>query len=319
MLPSTRHYWRIRYKNTDNAWSLWSNTASFTTANTAAVNEPMLSAIGNASGAGVGMTPTLSGSAFSVNTGSDAQVSSDWEIWTGNNGTGTKVWSSSNDAVNKTNIVVPSNTLSAGTVYYARVRYNGTAYGLSPWSPSLQFKTALVFPPSTYGAGFAGGYYAGLVTVDNTDYAIVLAPKSLGETSTALTSDNGQAWGTSLVDSATNTDALLPNGVSAPWVKNLVINGYNDWKIPAKTVLETIAANLRQSAGSAPAVYKSGGSEALSNTVPYWSSTTNDRDNGAGTVYHEAYATLMGASVTSTSTTKTTQALVRAVRLVPIT
>ena len=128
---------------------------------------------------GITATPTISGNSFGVTNGTDTQVSADWEIWTGANRTGTLVWSSINDTVNKTSITVPAATLVINTVYYIAARYKGTTYGYGGYG-YCRFTTAN-FVPSVAGAAYQGGFFAGKIVIGGLNYALVVAPKALGE------------------------------------------------------------------------------------------------------------------------------------------
>lgn len=80
----------------------------------------------------------LTGSAYSVNGGSNAQLNTDWQVATDAN-FNTIVSSSMADATNKT--TWKSGTLNLNTQYYARLRYRDSAGNTSDWSNTLSIVT----------------------------------------------------------------------------------------------------------------------------------------------------------------------------------
>ena len=167
--------------------------------------------------------------------------------------------------------------------------------------------------PTIPGTPYGGGYYVGrMIGGDGVKYAVILAPKNIGEwpnslnyrTSAASTPAAGSAW-----DGASNTAALIALGATVSAIADFVlsvnnnggINGYTDWFIPARYQLEMCYRNLKPftSANSTDspgltsnsyadpstpeytatvpaqttvAAFQGGGSEAFLNTG-YWSST----------------------------------------------
>ncbi|MGI9211929.1 MAG: hypothetical protein ACR2HF_05610, partial [Methylococcaceae bacterium] len=110
-----------------------SASATFSTALVnVAVNVPSITSP-SANATGMLNTFTMSTGQLSLTpaTGfTDTHQYTDWEIWTGANGSGTLVWSSRNDATNKTTITVPNTAgLAVSTTYYIAVRHKGTTYG----------------------------------------------------------------------------------------------------------------------------------------------------------------------------------------------
>jgi hypothetical protein len=61
------------------------------------------------------------------------QTSTDWEVWTGLGGTGTRVFSAAADTLNKLLKVVPGGTFVAGTAYFLRARFRSATF-TSDWS-----------------------------------------------------------------------------------------------------------------------------------------------------------------------------------------
>lgn len=312
--PGRRYYWRCRYSSEELAWSDWSQVTSFVTIASGLVT-PSMTKPGNNANA-VGSTPVLATTAFATLGINDTHASTDWQVSTGPNGSGTVVFSSLNDTANKTSITVAANKLAAGTKYYARARHNSAGNGSSQWSDDCIFTTAIVFLPNTIGAAFQGGLFAGTVTIDRNDYAIVLAPKST-ESVMALQSVNTRIAAYEVLDAVYNTSQFYTAGNSpaANYVKGLTTGSYTDWQIPSEGVLKKIFENLRPTASGIPATFATGGTEVLATGTSYWSSTAEDVKSNGTTLYQAVSQSMLDNSV-PVPTVKTTSQIVRAIRLV---
>ena len=106
--------------------SVWSEVISFTTPNIF-VETPIITVEGAPNS--VTLTPTLTGSAFSVMNGTDTHESTDYQVVKVSDGV--VVWESLNNTVNKTSIKAVD--LEESTSYIFKMRYKGAIYGYSQW------------------------------------------------------------------------------------------------------------------------------------------------------------------------------------------
>lgn len=278
LTSNTVYYWRCRYQDNDGVWSAWSDTSTFNTANIQIAKPTLTSPVPGAQTNTE--TPTLTANPFVIMGSTDTQASADWEVWTGPNGTGTRVWSSLNDLVNKLTINVAPGIMVQNATYYARTRQKGAKYGYSAWSDDVMFIAKWDPRPTVLGQVFGGGYYAGDFVMGATTYAVIVAPASY-ELSGNLTNNNNQTTNSSADDSVSDTTALTVGNATGSAgfivgnVKALTIGGFNDWQVPSLNVLKLIWNNLRPSLATAPAQYKTGGAEAFTESY-YWTSTANN-------------------------------------------
>lgn len=279
LLSNTLYYWRCRYADINGAVSPWSAPTPFTTM-AVSVGQPLITSPTNGDSSNA-ENPTLIATAFAITGATDTQAAADWEVWTGPNGTGTRIWASLADTVNKTSIQIPLGVLTRQTTYYPRVRYKASKYGYSAWSNGASFWATWPLRPTVMGQSFGGGFWGGDIVIGANTYAIIVAPKASGEKSNKLVGNliNTPA-SASTNDSVANTTGLAAlTGTSlsaaAAWVKALAIGTYTDWQIPAKDVLATVYNNLNPAGANTPAIYKTGGSEAFQANY-YWTSTTYD-------------------------------------------
>jgi hypothetical protein len=103
--------------------------------------------------------------------------------------------------------------------------------------------------PTEIGQAFGGGFYAGKIVEGGTEYFIIVAPKSSGESS-------GKQFKTTN-DAAPSATQTLNNGPAASssmnsatypaaqFCEGLTIGGFSDWYLPARDELELCYRNLK--------------------------------------------------------------------------
>jgi hypothetical protein len=248
LLSNTVYYTRCRYQDLEQSWSPWSDTVSFTTGSNT-ITQPAITAPANGA-TNIGDGVTLTANAFAMTSGVDTHASSDWEIWTGAGGTGSLVYSSYADSVNKLSIAVPAGTFAVSTVYHPRVRYNSNGGGTSAWSNDVQFTTANSFGTVLApGGAYGGGYFAGYITLSGQRYALIVSDVSGSIRNGDLVGNNGIATSTS--DGKANTAAYIAAGHysggndAVNFVKNYRGGGYSDWYLPSLYEAEILYRNLK--------------------------------------------------------------------------
>ncbi|PHS27729.1 MAG: hypothetical protein COA85_04935 [Robiginitomaculum sp.] len=105
---------------------------------TPAITSPAAAAIG------MGETPTMTSSPFTVTNGTDVHASTDWQI-AADAGFTAIVAQSLADATNQESWAVPAGNLLVNTGYFVRVRHTGAVQGTSAWSLAINFTTAATF------------------------------------------------------------------------------------------------------------------------------------------------------------------------------
>ena len=287
------YYWRCRYTDSDNIQSDWSSPTAFTTM-AVSVTQPVV--VQPTGGVDTDTeTPTILSTSFAVSGDVDTHQSTDWEIWTGPNGTGTKIWESVNNTTSKTSIKLAVGVLTRQTTYYPRVRHRATKYGYSAWSTGASFYAVWPLRPTVMGQAYGGGFWAGDITYGGNTYAIIVAPKSQGEATKQLYTSNAQVNAGDNYDSAANTAVLGTNSPAAVFARSLNIATYTDWQVPSIEVLKVIQQNLHPTGATTPIGFKTGSPEAFSQGI-YWSSTTYNW------VSNDSYYT-NGAPIYETTTT----------------
>ncbi len=147
--PGTTYYWRVRYRDNHGAWSDWSEESSFTTQSTPPESPPVSTenhpperpvCVAPENGAkNVSTRPTLEASAFHDPDTGDSQAASQWQI-TITSGDYREPAVDRLESLNS--LVFPDKSLSQGTAYYWRVRYQDSHGAWSEWSEESSFTTA---------------------------------------------------------------------------------------------------------------------------------------------------------------------------------
>lgn len=161
------------------------------------------------------------------------------------------------------------------------------------------------------GEAFGGGFYVGRFRVGSAEYALVVAPKSVGEIEGEWGNYGFDVPGArSCCDGAANTSAMKEAGSElASVIAGLDINGFRDWYLPSRDELEMCFRNLKptqdenyctfrdgdnpssipvgypyttqEPAQTAVDAFMTGGAEAF-DPGWYWSSTQYSRHNACG-------------------------------------
>ena len=134
----------VRYKGKKFGYSQWAELAFNTHTTFTYIQAPQLNVPGMPDQ--VKECPILDGGKFTVvpSSESDTHESTDWVITKVDSGE--EIWSSKEDAENKTSIKVPKAKLTVSTRYKAKVRFKGAAQGYSAWT-EVEFTTADEFSP----------------------------------------------------------------------------------------------------------------------------------------------------------------------------
>jgi Protein of unknown function (DUF1566) len=105
------------------------------------------------------------------------------------------------------------------------------------------------------GTFMEGGHFGGVIRINDALFGVIWAPKEGGETTAAWAPQrNDVQCAMSCFDSVSNTKALAEAGSQlAAWALGLTINGFSDWCIPARDVLELAYRHLK------PTTYETGG------------------------------------------------------------
>lgn len=189
--------------------------------------------------------------AFSMLQGSsDTHASTDYQIWTGPGGTGTKLTESLAASVDKTSHTFSGAARLAGQSYYVRARFISAIGGAGEWGES-SFAMDSVLVPTVPGTPYGGGYYVGeMIYVPTTArYALIIAPKS-AETTAAWTSQNISSLVTSRFDGYKNTYITIPQSTAYPaanYARTLSLGGHTDWFLGAFYEHEVTYRNLKPS------------------------------------------------------------------------
>lgn len=182
------------------------------------------------------------------------------------------------------------------------------------------------FDPNTpIGTSIEGGYFGGLINDNGTVYALIVSPKSSGDSSSIQykTTDTLQGGLTSRTNGPANTEAVNDsNHPASQFVSGLSIGGFTDWYIPALDELEVLYYNLKPTTASnvtnhgvntnavpsrgstytsgnpaqtSVSAFQSGNSEAFNVNRSYWSSSDTN-SNGTLEIIFFADGDLLNTS-----------------------
>ena len=134
--------------------------------------------------------------------------------------------------------------------------------------------------PTTPGAPFGGGFYAGLTTINGATYALVVAPKAEGECADICWKNtrSDTPGARSLHDGFANSEAITDGDhPAAEFCRNLRIGGFDDWYLPSRTELNLLCEVFMPTSGGNPEQtqcedFQDEGPEAFSEEW-YWTST----------------------------------------------
>lgn len=238
----TGYRWRVRYRGylgATQVWSDWSADSAFITASTIVIAPALLAP---ASGAiNVGPQPTLTTAAFAVSGGSDTHYRTRWQISTSTS-FASLTWDSG-DVTSLTQIVVPSGTLAAGTLYYVRARHIGAVLGNSTWSDPVYFTTKASFvyvePPAVVAPANGSLNVSLTPTIALSAFAVVGATDTHAMTQIQMRLATGD-WGSPLYDTgeiAATTSFTIPLANALPQDRDCVVrarykgtgNGWSGW------------------------------------------------------------------------------------------
>ncbi len=126
------------------------------------------------------------------------------------------------------------------------------------------------------GAAFAGGFFAGEITVDGERFAVVVAPKAEGEkmdlrykVKARDVFDGTDSDDEGFANSETINDDNHP---AAQFCRSLRIGEHDDWYLPSRDELMIIWRSLGPNRKKTPEPFRAGGAEAFEERW-YWSST----------------------------------------------
>jgi len=133
---STTYYVRVKHEGSLGGWSAWSPAIKFTIIGAAITLTPMINSPLNGT-TGVSLTPNIQSSAFAYSGEPQTHVGSAWEISTSSGFS--SITASYTGSSNKESWIPPA--LSNSTLYYVRVKHEGSIAGWSGWSPPVSFTT----------------------------------------------------------------------------------------------------------------------------------------------------------------------------------
>ena len=166
-------------------------------------------------------------------------------------------------------------------------------------------------PPTTIGQAYGGGYYGGKINVSGTQYYLIVADKTVGETQGAWGTDNVYTGVTSVIDGPTNSATLAALGTAyaaATFCEGLNSGGYTDWYMPAQNEFEVLyyflkldnTGNNTSSGSNANAVSPEPISTNYSSGSPSQTTATNFR-LGASSQEFQQYTYWVSTDVNSST------------------
>ena len=202
----TTLYLRARHHGATLGASEWSTPITFKTVNEY-INTPQITAPANGA-SDIPESPVIEASAFATTpSGADTHLATNWQVKTAE---GLLVWSSLNDAQNKTSVIIPAGVLQEATTYTVEVQYQGHDLSVSAWGRA-SFTTDAQFIPTQAGTPFGGGYVVRrMLDEEGGEYVLVVSPKA---------------------DGANNDDTLNWSDANS-YAASLTIGGFSDWKLP---------------------------------------------------------------------------------------
>lgn len=223
---ATTLYIRARHQGAALGPSDWSAPVQFTTADRYIDRPTLVSPTQGATD--VPESPILQASPFATTpAASDTHQATSWRI---RDESGSLVWSSLSDAVNRTSIAVPAGVLRVASIYTVEVQYIGHTLAPSEWG-SASFATAETFVPEDGAEGepFGGGYFVARMKDESDNwYALVVAPAAEGGN----------------------------NGNSANWAnarayaQGLAIGGHDDWDLPTLHEMRLLYRKFKPTTGA---------------------------------------------------------------------
>lgn len=142
LAQGTTYRWRTRYQDNNGAFSSFSTTFTFTTAGSAAPNQPTLLSPLNGS-ANIVLAPTLLASAFSDPDANDTHSASQWQVALDAQFSNIVVddTQTTSNASDLTSYDVPTGILSPGITYFWRTRYQDNEGLFSSFANPFSFTT----------------------------------------------------------------------------------------------------------------------------------------------------------------------------------
>lgn len=145
--------------------------------------------------------------------------------------------------------------------------------------------------PTTPGTSFEGGFYVGRIRIENTDYALVVAPKAEGQHADGPWNESTKSvkGALSYCDGLANTKAMAKAGSKlAKWAQALRIGGFKDWYLPSQDEVELCYRYLKPGTDANALYVRSGiNLSAVPPTYPYGTEPAKQtktkafRENGA--------------------------------------